>query len=275
MLNIPELEKKWLRYKIKSFIPHVIILLSFFVILILFLTFISEDTMNAVKHEPTITVSSVEQDSNSYLMSKKHKIEPVYIKQKNEVMSNSQLPPSSSKLELKPSFTFMQEMQDSMQPYYESEKQENSSLSKVEQKTPSSVVTTTDVTEVKEEGMQKETPQDEVFEEPIKINIQRKNTKNDIQEIIRRFKKNNNPALSLFVAKKYYELGDYSQSYNYALITNQLNRDIEASWIIFSKSLVKLGKQDMAIKTLKEYIQYSHSERAMLLLNEITSGKFK
>jgi tetratricopeptide (TPR) repeat protein len=86
---------------------------------------------------------------------------------------------------------------------------------------------------------------------------------------------NNNPALSLFVAKKYYELGDYAQAYNYALITNQINRDIEASWIIFTKSLVKLNKRDQAIQTLKDYIESSSSNTARILLEEIQSGKFK
>jgi len=108
-----------------------------------------------------------------------------------------------------------------------------------------------------------------------KLLITHQNTYNDIAEIIKRFKKNNNPALSLFVAKKYYELGNYRQAYNYALMTNEINKDIEISWIIFTKSLVKLGKKRDAIKTLKEYIQQSHSNSAQILLDEIQSGKFK
>jgi tetratricopeptide (TPR) repeat protein len=107
------------------------------------------------------------------------------------------------------------------------------------------------------------------------IIIERKETKNDINEIIKRFKKNHNPALSLFIAKKYYELGDYHKAYNYALITNQINEDIEDSWIIFAKSLVKMKKKNTAVKTLREYIRYSHSSSAEILLNEILSGKFR
>ena len=107
------------------------------------------------------------------------------------------------------------------------------------------------------------------------ITIERRDSQNDIKEIIGRFKKNNNPALSLFVAKKYYELGNYEQAYNYALITNGINNDIEESWLVFAKSLVKLNRKEMAIKTLKEYIKYSHSGNARILLNDIESGKFK
>ncbi|WP_262823921.1 CDC27 family protein [Sulfurimonas gotlandica] len=107
------------------------------------------------------------------------------------------------------------------------------------------------------------------------VHIERQNTQEDISHVIKRFKKNNNPALSLFVAKKYYEIEEYHKSYNYALITNEINDNIEASWIIFSKSLVKLNEKDEAIKTLKKYIEHSHSSQAKILLDEITSGKFK
>jgi two-component SAPR family response regulator len=96
-----------------------------------------------------------------------------------------------------------------------------------------------------------------------------------MEGIIKRFKKNNSPALSLFIAKKYYEAEDYHNAYNYALITNNINREIESSWIIFSKSLVKLGKKELAIKTLQEYTGQSKSRSAKILLDEIQTGKFK
>lgn len=122
----------------------------------------------------------------------------------------------------------------------------------------------TKIEEVKKETLKKST-----------ININRQNTQEDIALVIARFKKNNNPALSLFIAKKYYELQNYNQSYNYALMTNAINDNIDASWIIFSKSLVKLNKKDEAIKTLTKYIKYSHSSQAKILLEEISSGKFE
>ena len=87
-------------------------------------------------------------------------------------------------------------------------------------------------------------------------------------------KNNNNPALSLFAAKKYYELGVYDQAYNYALITNNINSDIDDSWIIFAKSLVKLDKKDKALKVLSKYINQSHSAEAKILFDDILSGTF-
>ena len=106
------------------------------------------------------------------------------------------------------------------------------------------------------------------------ITIIKENNYSDIAKIIHRFNKNNNPLLSLFVAKRYYKLGKYREARNYALITNNINQNIEASWLIFSKSLVKLGEKKKAISTLQKYIEYSHSHSATILLDEIRSGKF-
>lgn len=58
-------------------------------------------------------------------------------------------------------------------------------------------------------------------------------------------------------------------------MTNQLDKNNEDSWLIFSRSLVKLGKPKQATKALSEYIKYSHSNNAEILLNDIATGKFK
>ena len=101
------------------------------------------------------------------------------------------------------------------------------------------------------------------------------NVDEDMQDVIQRFKKTNNPTLGLFLAKKYYDMKQYDLAYNYALLTNQLDSKVDMSWIIFSKSLVKLGQKDKAISTLKSYINNSHSKQAISLLDEIETGRFK
>ncbi len=98
---------------------------------------------------------------------------------------------------------------------------------------------------------------------------------NDMQDIIKRFKRTNDPVLGLFLARRYYHLKKYNLAYNYALLTNQLDSKNEQSWIIFAKSLVKLGQTSMAIQTLKSYIKNSHSKNAKVLLDNIQSGHFK
>jgi len=184
---------------------------------------------------------------------------------------------------LQPAMGFLRDMQNSSQPRYEmieDIKEEvvlESSLNT--QKKEDNTKAPKDTKSTKESFIQEAKIEiveiDDEKEKSKKINISRKNTQNDIAEVIKRFKKNSSPALSLFIAKKYYEIGDYHNAYNYALTTNEINRDIESSWIIFCKSLVKLGKKEMAIKTLQEYTKETESDAAKILLDEITSGKFK
>ncbi|MDA3947149.1 MAG: hypothetical protein PF439_10780 [Helicobacteraceae bacterium] len=96
----------------------------------------------------------------------------------------------------------------------------------------------------------------------------------ELNSVIRRFNNQANPALSLFIAKNYYDLGNYQESYNYALATNKLNPNIEDSILIFSRSLVKLGQKEKAIDTLESYIKKSGSYKAKMLLSEIKKGNF-
>ena len=271
MLNLVELERRWLRYKIKSYIPHAVIVLSLIIIVLLISFFTHSKTPTIKNHVKPQIIER--QPVKKQLIEKKvpspvskqhtaiHETTHV-VTQENEIHREKTLHP---KVQLSPSLDFMKKMQNSVQPYYRNEKK---------------AVTPHASAKVKKAPIKKkiEKKEEPVFKTTVRknsINIQRKNTQNDIYEIIQRFKKNNNPALSLFVAKKYYELGDYKQSYNYALITNKLNSNIESSWIIFAKSLVKLGDKNKAVKTLKKYINYSHSSSAQILLNNILSGKFQ
>ena len=278
MLNIIDLEKKWVRYKIKSYIPHATIVISLVIIsTIAFIMLNIQDseeevlTKKITLKEPVVKVASIDKKTKQNRV-----ITPKVQIQKKELVTVAK---KSTTTKLQPSLSFIKDMQNSSLPYYQPSTYKASKHNSIKQVPPKTdkkkIITQTIILEEpivkKEEIVQKEP---EVIKTE-RIIINRKETKDDIKNVIKRFKVNNNPALSLFVAKKYYEIGNYHQSYNYALITNQINKDIESSWIIFTKSLVKLGKKDKAMDTLKEYIKDSDSNSARLLLEEIQSGKFK
>jgi len=259
MLNIIDLEKRWFRYKIKSFMPYGILIVSFIILSIVGFIFL--------QNTPKTSVIAVEKKlkkktKNDVIVEKKNSLKkhqtPVQVK-------------DSTIVKLEPSLGFMKNIQNSSHLYYENDTEKK-------------------IIKIKSKQRQLP-PKNKKIEElvlPLKIkipkqaiqvrqeiHIKRKNTQGDINNIIKRFKKNSNPALSLFVAREAYKMGNYNQAYNYALITNNLNNNIDASWIIFAKSLVKLGKKKRAVKTLKEYIKYSNSSNAQILLNAILSGKFR
>ncbi|MBU0721246.1 CDC27 family protein [bacterium] len=289
MINVHELERRWNRYKIKSYIPHATIVVSILVIFTLvFSLFTSKEdivippqeiqkelvsvqertSLAKTGHEENLSVKSekTEAVAQESVVEKKEtqQVEPAKVYAQVKV-------PSKEKIYLTPSLNFMKNINSEAFPYYENDPSaEEDTLSESESNSNEKTITP-------EKKIVAEAEQERQVPEIKKtsINIKRQDTQEDIRHVIKRFKKSHNPALSLFVAKKYYELGDYHKSYNYALMTNEINNNIEASWIIFAKSLVKLNEKEMAIKTLTQYIDHSNSHQAKLLLDEIRSGKFK
>jgi hypothetical protein len=287
MLNLIDLEKRWIRYKIKSYIPHIIISFSIIIITILafvFVDFSKKTDKQPITKKPDTSIEKIIKENNIKIKTD-IKIKDIYKEQKTDTIQKV----SDKQLKITPSLSFVNQIQSQNRYMQYQNSYEEKKIShkipppkEVELDTPSTVVKE-DIQKVKEPTKVVETKEKHQIQEVAapqehkdnNIVIQRQDTQNDIYEIIKRFKKNHNPALSLFVAKKYYELGYYHQSYNYALVTNELNSEIEDSWIIFSKSLVKLGQKDKAVKILKRYIINSHSSNAQILLNDINSGKFK
>lgn len=245
MLNVNDLEKRWRKYKIKSYIPHIVIFISLSIIFV-----IISIVKNNELHNNAIEEVKIEKEVNEVKL----------VTKQNAISINE-----NKKLLLSPSLNFISDIKHSSISRYDNDKVDSSKIQK-KKNVQKQKIKKPEVVEVKET---KKTI------EKKSIQITRQNTQEDIEHVIKRFKKNNNPALSLFVAKKYYELEDYHKSYNYALITNEINDNIEASWIIFAKSLVKINEKDEAIKTLEKYIQHSYSKQAKILLDEIKSGEFK
>ena len=277
MLNINELENRWKRYRIKSYIPHLVIFVSTLIIVILSLTFFTSnkdqvDEMVSIKPlELPLKQAEVEprekKETSEPIVQKEQRVEPAHEVEKTQIVKHVTKSSNEKKITLTPSLDFMKSINRDALPYYtQSDEQtpsqrENEELNENQEESKSN--------NIQENKIQIQKEKSET------ISIKRGTTQDDIQHVLKRFKQNNNPALSLFVAQKYYDLGDYHNSYNYALITNEINNNIEESWIIFTKSLVKLGQKDMAVKTLKQYLEYSNSDKANRLLDEIVSGKFK
>jgi tetratricopeptide (TPR) repeat protein len=275
MLNINELESRWKRYKIKSYIPHFVILISSLIILTISLIFLTpkekqleqESLVQEIQIPKVIATKPQEKNSTEQVI-QKQEVKEAYVEAVQPTTpKNIQTPSSNKKITLTPSLDFMKSINRDSLPYYTQVEDDATSQAQDEK-----------LREDQEESQSDETKESKVQiqnKEPETINIKKGTTQDDIQHVLKRFQKNNNPALSLFIAQKYYDLGDYHNSYNYALITNEINNNIEESWIIFTKSLIKLGQKEMAVKTLKQYLEYSNSSKAGRLLEEILSGKFQ
>ncbi len=289
MIDTNMLENRWKKYKIKLYIPYIIILLSSIIIIAILFYIINFQTKNSkatlqAKREPTVkkeitilksvvlkkespkkTIKPVEINTTKEEKSKK-----TAVFQKKKIIKKN-IEPILKKVVISPSLNFMKKINRSAITYYDTEEdfQEstNSDNSNNINNNSKKKQTKQTITIVKKSTIEDKSKNS--------IVIERKNNYQDIEHVIKRFKKNNNPALSLFVAKKYYALQEYDKAYNYALITNDINNEIEASWLIFAKSLVKLNKREKAANILTKYIEQSHSNRAKILLDDIQSGVFK
>ncbi|WP_345979125.1 hypothetical protein [Sulfurimonas sp. HSL3-2] len=264
MLNVPELEKKWLTYKIKSFLPHIVLSILVIVIVPFIIVFYPSDKTEKIvkteKNDITTTKNKIEADIALNSVEEINK----------EDLNTSNALKEDDKLVLKPSLNFVNKIEDSMVTYYDDDKHTKKSETKTASKT---IVKKTVHKEVKKQPVH--VAQEDKEDKNDQITIKTESVDKNMQDVIQRFKKTNNPVLSLFLAKKYYEMKKYDLSYNYALITNQIDNKIDMSWIIFTKSLVKLGQKDMAVNTLKSYIKNSNSQTAITLLDEIESGRFQ
>lgn len=260
MLSIEELERRWLIYRIKSYIPHAVIVVSLIVIsAAIYLVMNSDESpVNTKAQKPKQQTIAAEDSKEKSISSPKNVSKDEGKKESGSINTPKEKKAEPSKVVITPSLNFMQEIE---------KETKQKALRKVQPKkrvAPKKVQTKAVTKPVVEQEKKR-----------VVINIGKEDTQKEIQDVIKRFKKTNSPVLSLFVAKKYYEAGNYTMAYNYALITNGIDNEIETSWLIFAKSLVKLNQKDKAIKTLREYINHSHSSRAQTLLDEIISGKMK
>lgn len=329
MLSIPELERRWKRYRRSKQIPYIVtgIIVSLLGagVLIYLLIPASQTIGTAVYKAKTSSAALTETTAETKSLKTPPQLQAVQERSHPAVSSaptvsspaapgaaqerstlqaaaSSQQPePESPKpasaartVKLAPSMTFMQDFEsDVMQYYFEDS---SSSASSEQRALPVRLAPETQpqpglpairshaVSSAPPSVVNVETVPPHAHPAPSaaparseskKMLIRRENDMKDIQDVIKRFKKNKNPALSLFVAKRYYRIGSYQEAYNYALMTNELDSNIEDSWLIFAKSLYKLDQKEMAIKTLKTYYDDSGSVKAKITLDQMKKGTLK
>jgi tetratricopeptide (TPR) repeat protein len=301
MYDVSALEKKWLRYRLKKAIPllvtAIILLLSAAAVSYLFI--LNPGFINDIIKNNLVVVKKMQTEVDTNISS--------------VILPETQISKKDEQNILKPSLSFMYNIEDQIINYNNAKVIENTSAAENKEEMPKvikpehptepvagtvvksrqiSKTSKTEqpvVTQKKEQPVEKKTAK---VTEPVKTVVLEKKAEEEPKEplfqithdqisddelnsVIKRFEKLKNPALSLFIAKKYYVKGNYQEAYNYALETNRLNPEIEESILIFSKSLVKLGKKEDAISTLKAYLNKSNSTEATILLDKIEKGKFK
>jgi hypothetical protein len=275
MHNVQELERQWLRYKVKFYMPFAIGSLIFLIVLLVIIFFpenkSTQDTSipsTALPIQATQPVSNKPINSNATASLEFIENQPSTLTAKQNTPSIQHEKISDPSVVLEPSLNFIDNIEEAPFPEVEIADSRPIANTKPDAQLPvfSKPVETKDFD--KKQIIQSDitTPK-----EDRSISIDTHEDAQDIIDVLERFKKNKKPALSLFAAKRYYALEQYTNAYNYALITNELDSTIEESWLIAAKSLVKMQKKDDAIRLLNTFIKSSHSMRAKMLLDQINN----
>lgn len=268
MPNIPELEQRWFSYRLKKVVPYVAV--AVITIILICLVIIIRSTEQA-KESTSPKIKTTKHEINTT----KTLVQP----QKYQAVA-TKMEKNSTQPVLHPSMGFLDNVGSSMlisaQSTVKKSTKHTAHIKKKVQKIPSKNNQT--VTIQRPQAVYQKSHPIKPVQKVKQINsvvIHTTPVQKDMKDIIQRFKETNNPMLSLFLAKRYYQQKKYALAYNYALITNQLDKSNDASWIIFAKSLVKLGQKKMAVNILQAYIKNSDSVNAQTLLHDIESGVFK
>lgn len=251
MLDISKLERRWLKYKIKKTLPYalIIITIGFLGISLPFMLYTKPSPKSLiplkkvpVKAEAPIALTTKNDEGATILEPSMHFIESMEIPS-NSMTNVAPTLPQSTKLSPIP--------KASIPP-----------MTTLPAPIPSVVQT-----------QATKAPQPVVKQKL--TSMKRDDAAFDIHELEDRFKDNSNPNLGVYIARYHYDHGNYSEAYNYALKTNSISNSIDDNWLIFAKSLVKLGKEEQAKKTLQLYISNSNSQAAKNYLDSLERGSLK
>lgn len=111
--------------------------------------------------------------------------------------------------------------------------------------------------------------QEETSSKKMHLDILETSSVTAYKDVERRFYQTHDTDDSLFLAKSYFNRGEYKKAEYWALQTNKVDSSIEESWLLFAHAKAKLGQKNDAIKVLKSYIGKSNSLEARRLLEKI------
>ncbi len=89
-----------------------------------------------------------------------------------------------------------------------------------------------------------------------------------IKDLEELFQKRKTYKLAIKISKYYFEKRDYRKSLEWAKTANKIDNESEESWLLYAKSLYHLGDKESAIELLRVYLKFKHSKDAVKLLEQ-------
>jgi hypothetical protein len=246
MINTKELEKRWYKYKAKTFTLFLSVVMV--IILLPYLFYYIYSHFNTTKESDISRKSDFNQTAK------------VVAKPKEQSGINNSNSLKKEKLLLSPTIPVIDIDNENRKREYPVKKISKSTKKLIKAK-KSATLSAQELAIINGKDLKKEKK---------KINFQHSNA-NYIEVMLQKFKQNKNPREALLLAKAYYQKKDYIESEKWSLIANNLNKNLEESWLIFAKSKAKLGKRREALKILSSYYKTTQSSQAKALIEKIKS----
>ncbi|WP_052746076.1 CDC27 family protein [Sulfurovum lithotrophicum] len=247
MYDIKPLEEEWERYRRKKRKPFFILLLTIIVLGAggVFLYYMKERGLLVIDENAT----------------QKTKVGPINFLE-NKPISNLEVEQVPQRTQI-PTDEITEDSSEIVENLPISEERQKRKRPKVKMN-----IVTTEMPTVKSQSFKEDKQHKKVH-----LTITESSGRNAFKEVAKRFKETQDPDDSLFLAKAYYNQGQYKKAAYWAFQTNNVNNSIEESVLIFAKAKMKLGKKHEAIRILSKYIKQTDSLEAKILLGQIRKGK--
>ncbi len=96
---------------------------------------------------------------------------------------------------------------------------------------------------------------------------------NYVETMKKKFARSKNSRDALLLAKAFYKKGAFKEAEQWSLTANEINANLDESWLLFAKSKAKLGKKQEAINILAKYYKQNKSSKVKALLGQIKTGQ--
>jgi len=273
--DIIELEKKWLKYKIKQKSKFYVLLLlilscSYFIVHNYFLLdkpkqIVKKDIVKIVKPETHSIIKTVDKNIEKLTTNKIQK------KDNNKTIINKKSNQTTKKIETYPKTI---EQKIITKPYHfklKPTEQGNELFS-------SNGVLLLNLPYKKNETIQLVRDVENKTKTQIVTKNQKPKISINMQEIDaitylkEKYYATSSIVFALMLCEKYYNAKEYKNSLKWSLTANDIDAQNEKSWYWFAKSKIKLKKKNDAIRALQAYLKNNQSKKLKTLLRKIEHG---
>ena len=273
--DIIELEKKWLKYKIKQKSKVYIFILVISILAFIFYTIYNSQQKDIYTQTTTKNINPIKQTKPLVIEnnnnSKKNTNTISVVKKSIPSENNVSISPKvvKEKIISKPYYFKLKSTEQGSELFSSNGFLTLNIEHNIEKQEDTEKIVKQIIQPIRE--TQISTNNKEVKKQKTKISIDMKEI-DTIAYLKDKYYSTSSIVFALMLAEEYYYEKKYKQALKWALTANDIDSQNTKSWYWFAKSKVKLGKIEDATRALKAYLANNNSKRLSTLLHKIELG---